>query len=108
MSLYLSRLPSLLVSYLQTEGGVVPAGVLHPSMSVFVGTFDLQAEQPLAGPAVRHDAVRTRSQPGPLIVDEQAAVQNLDGPTRGRLLSLQDDVVLIKSDVIGCFDLMNN
>lgn len=109
MFFYLSRLPYVLVPYLQTEGGVVPAGILHPSKSVFVGTFDLQAEQPLASLAVSHNAVRTRSQPGPLIVDEQAAVQNLDGVTRGRrLLSLQEDVMLIKSDMIVRLCLMNN
>lgn len=87
---------SVLLLYLQTEGGVVPAGVLHPSVSVFVGTLHLQAEQPLAGQAVLHDAIRTCSQPGPPSVDEETAVLNRDRVTGlSALQSLQDDIIII-------------
>lgn len=60
----------------QTEGGVDPAGVLHASSSVFVGTLHLQAEQPLASLPVHHNPVRTGGQPGPSGVDEQATLLN--------------------------------
>lgn len=85
---YLTGPPSVLVQQLQTEGGVVPAGVLHASVPVLVGTFDLQAEQPAARLLVHHDAVWTGRQPGTLAVDEQAAVQNRDGPAQRRRLQL--------------------
>lgn len=95
--------PSVLLLYLQTEGGVVPAGVLHPSVSVFVGTLHLQAEQPLAGLAVLHDAIRTCSQPGPPSVDEETAVLNRDQVTElSGLQSLRDDIImnmLMRSDI---------
>lgn len=108
MIFYPSRLPSVLILYFQTEGGVVPAGVLHTSLSVFVGTLHLQAEQPLASPAVRHNAVRTGSQPGTPSVDEQTAFLNQDRVTQsGAFQSLQNDIItivivimLIKFDMI--------
>lgn len=79
---------------LQTEGGILPAGVLHPSVFMLVGTLHLQTEQPAAGPSVHHDAVGTGSQPGPPGVDEQAAVLNGDLPAQRRGLQLlQGDIM---------------
>lgn len=91
----------VLILDLQTEGGVVPAGVFHTSLSVFVRTLHLQAEQPLAGAAVRHDAVRTGCQPGPAGVDEQTTVLNRDGAAQGGALQfLQDDIVVTVAVVL--------
>lgn len=95
---YPALLPCGLLVQLQTEGGVLPAGVLHPPVSVLVGTLHLQAEQPLAASSIRHDAVGTGSQPGPPGVDEQAAVLNADLPAQRRgLQPLWGDVI---SDII--------
>lgn len=80
--------------YFQTKGGVLPAGVLHTSLSVFEGTLHLQAEQPFVILAVHHDAIGTGSQPGPLRVDEQTALLDGDWVTQGGALqSLQDDII---------------
>lgn len=93
---YPSRSLFVLILYFQTKGGVLPAGVLHTSLSVFEGTLDLQAEQPFATPAVHHDAIGTGSQPGPLRVDEQTALMHGDWVTQGGALqSLQDDIISI-------------
>lgn len=95
---YPAALPCGLLMQLQTEGGVLPAGVLHPPVSVLVGTLHLQTEQPLATSSVRHDAVRTSSQPGPPGVDEQATVPNADLLAQRRgLQPLWGDVI---SDII--------
>lgn len=73
---YLYRCLSILLQYLQAEGGVFSTGLVHFSVSVFIRTLDLQAEQPLASVSVYNNPIRTGSQPVSLGVNKQTTFLN--------------------------------
>lgn len=98
---YPSSLLFVFILYFQTKRGVLPAGVLHTSLSVFEGTLHLQAQQPFAALGVHHNAVGTGGQPWPPRVNEQTAWLDGDRVTQGGALqSLQDDII---STIINLF-----